>query len=222
MRILICVLLLVSCIFLENCTTTKTASNILELKITGSGFRRTYTDLTLYDSTGNRVKNPKVADDPVDFIEYADGRIEKKDLNSTLLKYKSGSRSKIVFNKKEVHSFAEIKSYQSGGERVYNCDDKYFGRLFKQGKINTYQHVDVNVHISERTMTRENTFLYYIQKGNEVITKLKASVLREMVADNPKAVEFVDRYIRADIKKHKYLEMAIDTYNGVEYNEEDY
>jgi hypothetical protein len=43
-----------------------------------------------------------------------------------------------------------------------------------------------------------------------------------MVSDNPAAVVHVDKYISLTEKKSKYLEMAIDTYNGLVYEVEEY
>ncbi len=203
-------------VFLQNFWEGNSNSNAGNGDVGPIKLKRFYTALQIGDS----LTGAGIVKDTTDFIEFADGKILRKPV------YVSGAKTgvgggKLFLSDGEKYKFSELKSYSTKGRRYYNCRNNWFGAMVKEGKIKVYGCLAI--HLEPTSSRLQNSLLdVYIQKGKGEIFSLNTKILREMVADNPVAAAHVDKFISLKEKKAKYLEMAIDNYNGLVYEAEEY
>ena len=210
-------LVLIFCfVFFQNSSSGKGNNIATNGEVGAIKLNRFYTALQIGDS----VTFAGIVKDTSDFIEFADGKILKKPV------YVSGAKTglggnKLFLSDGEKYRFSDIKSYSTKGRRYYNCRNNWFGAMVKEGKIKAFGCLEINLEPTVK-MLKNSRLDVYIQKGNGEIFSLNTKILRDMVSDNPTAVAHVDKYISLTEKKAKYLEMAIDTYNGLVYGVDEY
>ncbi len=157
--------------------------------------------------------------DTTERIEFRDGRIVRQQLGMVV--HKGGAKGTTTIDNKDIYKTSEIAGYKTGTYyRALILDKKNVitAKLFKTGKINVY--VDYDFYAMETVSVKAGNKIY-LQKGKGEITKFSLEKLTEMVADNPKSMEYINDY-RMNKQNGRYLEMAIDAYNGVILEEDEY
>ena len=203
-------------VFFQNFSAGKGNNIVTNGEVGSIKLNRFYSALQIGDS----VTFAGIVKDTTDFIEFADGEILRKKVYISSVKTGVGG-GKLFLSDGEKYKFSDIKSYSTKGRRYYNCRNNWFGAMVKEGKIKAYGCLALNFEPTVK-MLKNGRLDVYIQKGNGEIFSLNTKILREMVSDNPTAVAHVDKYISLTEKKAKYLEMAIDTYNGLVYGVDEY
>lgn len=141
-----------------------------------------------------------------DFVELFDGT----NIEGTI----SEVRNKVIVINGNNYHVKNIKSYQYKSEYRTTVKNRFITRVVK-GKINLYRRTISNAG----NMMMDNKgggshTQYYLQKGVEgKIEYFDIKTLEEMVKDNPKALEWVNKYKSLKKKNDSYLDYAIETYN---------
>ena len=144
-----------------------------------------------------------------DFVELFDGT----HIDGTI----SDERNKvIVINGKNYH-VKNIKSYQYKSEYRTTVKNRFITRVIK-GKINIYKmSISTPGNMFGSTSSSRaghSSTTYYIQKGDSgKIDYFDIKTLEEMVKDNPKALDWINKYKSLKKKNDSYLDYAIETYN---------
>jgi hypothetical protein len=154
------------------------------------------TDLSLVEGKG-------------DFIELFDGQIIEGSITE------SGNKGLTIGGQR--YHVKDIKSYQHKSEYRTTVRNRFVTRIVK-GKINVYKQVvsyPSNMFGStSSSRAGSSQDFYYLQKGDSgKILDFDITLLAEMVKDNPKAVEWVDKYKALKKKLNFYLDNAIAEYN---------
>ena len=145
-----------------------------------------------------------------DFIELFNGQIIEGSIAE------SGNKGLIISGR--TYHVKEIKSYQYKSEYRTTIKNRFVTRVTK-GKINVYKQVIIyagNMYGSSSSSRAggSGTF-YYIQKGDSgKMEFFEVKKLSEMVKDNPKALEWINKYKKQKRKNDSYLDYAIEEYNS--------
>jgi len=168
-----------------------------------------------YDSKSN---------DTCDYIKFKSGNVKRFNC--------PGSKQSIVFKKgkmvldKEKFSVDTIESYTD--YRWYCIINNGMPlMLLKKGKISLYGYSDGATEVfkdEERGagfLVMRYYYSMYVQVENGAITELTPEKLANLTSDNPDCQDLINRYLR-NTEKTRFIEQAIDVYNGVIHGEEDY
>ncbi len=144
-----------------------------------------------------------------DFIELFNGQIIEGTVKS--------SGNKLVVNG-TGYPVKQVKSYQQKSEYRTTLANRFITRVVK-GRINVFKkvidHPGDMFGSTSRSRAGSTSTQYYLQKGeNAKIEYFDVKTLREMVEDNPKALDWVDRYKKLKKKDDSYLDNAIAVYNS--------
>ena len=144
-----------------------------------------------------------------DFVELFDGQIIEGEVKS--------SGNKLVVNG-TGYQVKQVKSYQQKSEYRTTVKNRFVTRVVK-GKINVYKkvidHPGDMFGSTSRSRAGSTSTQYYLQKGERGnMEYFDVKTLTEMVEDNPKALEWVDKFKKLKKKNDSYLDNAIATYNS--------
>lgn len=162
--------------------------------------------------------------DSCDYIKFKSGIIKRFNCPDTKqsIAFKKG---KLILGK-EKFSVDTVESYTD--YRWYCIINNGIPlMLLKKGKISLYGYSDGTTEVfkdEERgpgALIMRYYYSMYVQVENGTITELTPEKLANITSDNAECQELINRYLRS-IEKTRFIEQAIDIYNGVIRSEEDY
>jgi hypothetical protein len=171
-----------------------------------------------------KYKYNSKSNDTCDYIKFKSGDVKRFNCSGAnqSIEYKKG---KMVLGKEKfpVDSIDSFTNYR------WFCiiNNRLPLMLLKKGKISIYGFADgkkayfKDVERGPNYFIERSYFSLYIQVENGAITELTPEKLVSITSDNPNSQDLIDRYLR-NTEKTRFIEQAIDVYNGVIYNEDDY
>ena len=164
------------------------------------------------------------SNDTCDYIKFKNGDVKRFNCPSfeQAIVFKKGKMvlGKEKFPVDDIDSFTDYRWYS-----VINNGLPLM--LLKKGKINIYGYSDGTME-SFKDVERGIDYLIaryyyslYIQVGNGAISELTPEKLLSITSDNPDCLDLINQYLR-NTDKTRFIEQAIDVYNGVIHSGEEY